>query len=62
MGGCAKWPAAAHGRGRKRNERVHYPIHFAYQEGYTNAVRRPVRVRDLLGDAGGAASAAAGGK
>jgi hypothetical protein len=35
-------------RGKKRNERVRYPIHFSYQEGYTNAVRRPVRVKDLL--------------
>jgi hypothetical protein len=35
--------------GRKRNERVRYPIHYAYQEGFTNAVRRPMKVRDLFG-------------
>ena len=33
---------------KKRQERVRFPIHFAFQEGFTNAVRRPVYIKDLL--------------
>jgi chromosome transmission fidelity protein 18 len=33
---------------KKRAERVRHPIHFNFQEGFTNAVRRPVKIQDLL--------------
>jgi hypothetical protein len=46
--GAAAGLAGAKPSGTPTAAAKHYPVIYRYQEGYTNAVRRPVRISDFV--------------